>query len=811
MWIDVILPLAISNTYTYYVPEEFQSGITIGIRVEAQIRSKHYTGIVKTISEVQPEYNTRPIISILDSHPIVTSEQILLWTWMASYYCCTIGEVMNVALPSGLKLSSETQICLNPYQLTKRPDKLSRKEYLLYEILEHQKEISVDKLKKLLGVKSVYAFLKSQMQQKSIITREELQQRYKPKYEDYLRATEAVMSEDHIDEIFAQLSRSEKQQNTLLKIVELHEDYDWIPKFKLYKILSIDNTVIKALEKKGFIEVRKKEINRIKLENINKRGLKSLSEAQQKASDNIYKSFENFSVVLLQGVTGSGKTQIYIHHIESIISAGGQVLYMLPEIALTSQMLTRLQHAFGADVIFYHSRMTNHEQVEVWKRILEGHPIVLGARSSLLLPYQNLQLIIVDEEHDSSYKQQDPSPRYNARDVATYLSDLYSAKVILGTATPSLDTLHNKINSKYAYVAISERYGEAILPEIQIVDLSVEQGDKKEQVVFSERLINSIRVRVENGEQVLLFQNRRGFAPTVKCFKCGVAVECPNCDVSLTLHQYTKEMRCHYCGFRSSISTSCFSCGNTDLKKLGFGTERIEDLLSEVFPDFNIRRLDHDTVRSKTSYNEILSQMEVGRIDVLIGTQMVTKGLDFSNITLVGILHADALFTFPDFRAGEKAFQLLTQVSGRAGRSKGKTEVLVQTYDPENWIIKKVLEYDFTGFASKELSERKMFFYPPFSRLIKITIKHKFRSTAKEAARLLGYWLKSVFSKRVLGPAEPGIARINNQYHFDIMMKIEKQKSVISHVKACVLHYKQEIAKKKGLSTVRIIINVDPL
>ena len=811
MWIDVILPLAISNTYTYYVPEELQAGISIGIRVEAPIRNKHYTGIVKSMGDQQPDYNARPIISVLDDYPVVTPEQIKLWSWMADYYCCTIGEVMNVAMPSGLKLSSETQICLNPYQLTKRPDKLSRKEYLLYETLEHQKEISVDKLKKLLGQKSVYAFLKTQMQQKIIITREELQQKYKPKYEDYIRAHQHVIDSENTDDLFAKLSRSEKQQNTLLKIVELHEEYEWIPKFKLYKLLSIDNAVIKALERKGMIEIRKKEINRIKLEHIQKKGLKSLSQIQQTASDSIYKCFEDQNVVLLQGVTGSGKTQIYIHHIKEIIESGGQVLYMLPEIALTSQMLTRLQEAFGSEVIFYHSRMTNHEQVEVWKRILEGHPIVLGARSSLLLPYQNLQLIIVDEEHDGSYKQQDPSPRYNARDVATYLSHLYGAKVMLGTATPALDTVYNKLKGKYGYVSITERFGEAVLPDIHIVDLNEEKEVKKGQVIFSERLLNSIRQKVEHGEQVLLFQNRRGFAPTVKCFKCGVAVQCPNCDVSLTLHQFTKEMRCHYCGFRSSISNSCLSCGNTNLTKLGFGTERIEDLLSEVFPEFNIRRLDHDTVRSKTSYNEILSQMEVGRIDILIGTQMITKGLDFSNITLVGILHADALFSFPDFRAGEKAFQLLTQVSGRAGRSKGKTEVLIQTYDPDNWIIKKVLEYDFSSFASKELSERQMFHYPPFSRLIKLTVKHKYRSTAKEAASLLGHWLKGDYGKRVLGPAEPGIARINNQYHFDILLKIEKQSSVINHIKKNVLNFKQEISKKKGLSTVRLIINVDPL
>jgi len=813
LWVNVLLPLALKDSYTYSVPVDFLDDVKLGLRVEVPLRNKHYAGLITEILVVKPLTPTRPFITLIDEVPIVYPNHIKLWKWMASYYSCTIGEVMIVALPSALKLSSETKIMLNPYQMKRIPSIQKKKEFLLMDALESQQEITISALRKILEQKNVYGFLKQQMLKQNIVVKEELTGKYKPKYDDFLRLTDEWKNE--VDEAFDKVSRSEKQTSALLKIMELHEDYQWIPKSLLYKEIQTDNAVLKALQKKELIIIEKKQIDRIQVKEEPVTINQSLSESQIKASEEIDNHFENKQVILLHGVTGSGKTQVYIDKIKKVVDAGGQVLYLLPEIALTSQMLGRMQKAFGNSVLFYHSRMNPSEQVEVWQKVIDGHQIILGARSSIFLPFRDLSLVIVDEEHDGSYKQQDPAPRYNARDVAVYMTMQYGAKALLGTATPSLESLLNKMDQKYGYVSMTERFGEARLPDIRIIDLNPEQESKrdpkKDDTIFSEELLTAIRNRVEAGEQVLLFQNRRGYAPSLRCFKCGWVMGCPNCDVSLTTHKYSNEMRCHYCGFRSGIAKSCPTCGNRDVKLIGFGTEKVENVLSEHFPDYVIKRMDHDTMRGKNSYIDMIAAMQMRKIDILIGTQMVTKGLDFDNITLVGILHADALFSFPDFRAGEKAFQLLTQVSGRAGRQKDKSEVIIQTYDPENWIIEKVLNYDFPSFARRELQERKAFKYPPYYRLIHLTIKHKNRKRNTEAAQLVAHFLKQKLGKRILGPAEPQVARINNVYHMNIMIKLEKDPKRVVEIKMIVQDVILIVKKKPGFSGIRVNVDVDPL
>lgn len=813
-WVDVILPLAVQQDYSYSVPVDYLDQVKIGIRVEVPLRNKHYAGIISKLVSDKPDTPTRPIISIIDEEPIVSVMHLKLWRWVANYYSCTVGEVMVVALPSALKLSSETKIILNPYsQKSISPTSQKKKEYLLHEALESQEEITISALRKLLDQKNVYQFLRDQLNKKHIYVKEELTNKFKPKFDDFIQLEEVWL--DRGDEAFALVQRSEKQLAALTIIIELREQYVWIPKSILYKqLVSTNNSVLKALEKKGLIRIVKQQVDRIQVKEEPVIADQRLSDAQQIAADQIDNLYETKNIVLLQGVTGSGKTQIYIDKIRKVVEAGGQVLYLLPEIALTSQMLGRMQKAFANSVLFFHSRMNSAEQVEVWQKVLGGHPIILGARSSIFLPFRDLSLIIVDEEHDGSYKQQDPAPRYNARDIAVYLSVSYGSKILLGTATPSLESLQNKLDNKYGYVSLTERFGDVKLPDIRIVDLNPEQDSKKNKnhdTIFSEDLLTAIRNRVEAGDQVLLFQNRRGFAPSLRCFKCNWVMGCPNCDVSLTTHKFINEMRCHYCGFRSGMVKTCPTCGNRDVKLIGFGTEKVENVLADHFPEYKIRRMDHDTMRGKNSYAEVISDMQMGKIDILIGTQMVTKGLDFDNITLVGILHADALFSFPDFRAGEKAFQLLTQVSGRAGRQKNNSEVIIQTYDPENWIIEKVLNYDFSSFAGRELQERKAFKYPPFYRLISLTIKHKNRRLNTEASQLVAHYLRHKLGKRILGPVEPQVARINNVYHMNIMIKMEKDPQSVGDIKNYVQQVIKELKAKQGFSGIRVNIDVDPL
>ena len=610
---------------------------------------------------------------------------------------------------------------------------------------------------------------------------EELEEKYKEKKQDFVRLTEMYKEDENLlSKALDLISRSEKQTRALLAYIQESKHNDEVAKFLIYKKAEVDQSVIKALEKKGIFQIVKRSVDRIHIPKNLKIDSKPLTAVQLKVLTSINEMFDSNNRVLLHGITGSGKTKVYIEKIKQTIGEGGQALYLVPEIALTTQMLKRVRSEFDIEIGFYHSRMNIHERVELWQKVKDGLPVVIGARSSLFLPFDQLKLIIIDEEHDNSYKQQDPNPRYNARDAAMYLAQLFKAQVLLGTATPSLESLHNSHSGKYGYVELRSRYGNALLPDIEIVDLRIARQTKSMKNHFSLQLLNEIAVRLEKKEQVILFQNRRGYAPTLKCHQCGWHAECPNCDVSLTVHQYFEELRCHYCNHKTPILQTCPACGNFQLSKMGFGTEKVEVALKDLFPNAKISRMDHDAVRSKMSYEKIIHQMESGRIDILVGTQMITKGLDFDHVTLVGILNADALFMFPDFRATEKAFHLLTQVSGRAGRKEKAGKVLIQTSNPEHPVIVDVINGAFKHFADRELSERKHFSYPPYVRIISVTIKHKVKKTVAKAALKFVSELKKHLGRRVLGPTVPYIGKVRNMYIQQVMIKLENSPKTLN-------------------------------
>lgn len=730
VYVDVILPLAIANMYTYSVPSELRSEISIGKRVEVPLRRKFYSGIISHIYSGGVLENVKHIASIIDDVPIVTELQIQFWNWISDYYCCTLGEVMNVALPTGLKLFSETKIALNPYMEIPTYHQLNAKEYLIIEALKNRDEITIDEIRSLLNQKTVYPIIKKLLKERYVFLKEEMKEKYKPKLVDYIRLTALYKeNEEKLNEAFEIITRSKKQTEALLAFVQLQERSKEVSKKAVYEMANVNSQVINALVKKEIIEVYSKQVSRLELAEDVDVSLTELTKPQSIALQQINNYLSEKSATLLHGITGSGKTRVYIEKINEVVEQGGQVLYLLPEIGLTTQMLSRIQGVFGSKVGFYHSKMNIHERVELWENIMMGLPIVLAARSGLLLPFQNLELIIVDEEHDPSYKQQDPNPRYNARDASLILAQLSKAKVILGTATPSLETLLNTSNGKYGYVHLNQRYGKAQLPEIKVVNLLRENKEGGLTENFSRMLLTSIQDRLSKQEQVILFQNRRGYAPILKCYHCGWHSQCSNCDVSLTVHQYYNELKCHYCGFRASLYNNCPSCGSIDLKMMGFGTEKIAETISRIFPEARVARMDHDTVRTKNSHESILQKLEKSEVDILIGTQMVTKGLDFDKLTLVGILNADSLLNFPDFRAAERAFHLLTQVSGRAGRREIPGKVIIQTSNPKHLVIRDVIKGDYTTFAHRELKERKEFKYAPYYKLISILLKHKIRSS----------------------------------------------------------------------------------
>ncbi len=809
VFVDVILPLAIPKQYSYAVPTDLVKEIAFGKRVEVGLKTKLYSGIIADIHNNIPTYKIRPIISVIDYDPVITVEQYDLWKWIAEYYCCTIGEVMGVALPTGLKLSSETSLMLSPYYKAKSTVK-PNKEYLIVEALHHQKEMKIAQIQSLLNQKTVYPLIKKLIEKKVLYVKEELKQKYKPKIAEFVSLTPEYQNETGQFEALEKVTRSEKQTRAILMFLTLQKKHDEVLKNSIYELADVDNQVIKAIVKKGIFEITKREVSRFDSDGKAVEESPPLTTSQESAIQQIHDHYKEKNIVLLHGVTGSGKTRVYIELIKEILANGGQVLYLLPEIGLTTQMVGRIRSEFGDQVGIYHSKMNSNERVELWKSAMEDKPIVLGARSSLMLPFNDLQLIIVDEEHDSSYKQNDPAPRYNARDVAVYMANKFNIKVLLGSATPALESIHNVRTGKYGYVEMKERFGNAVLPKIELVDLSKGYKNGSIKKHFSKELVSSLKEILERKEQALIFQNRRGFAPTLRCNTCGWNAECPNCDVTLTVHQYYQDLRCHYCGFKHNIIKQCRACGKRDLDMKGAGTEKIEDVLTEFFPEAKIARMDYDTVKTKTGHEKILDAFAKGDIDVLVGTQMITKGLDFDNITLVGILNADLSLNFPDFRANEKAFQLFTQVSGRAGRKEKPGRVLIQTYQPAHPTLREVVNNDFGKFIQRELNERKKFVYPPYFRIIEITLKHRDPKKVQAAAIQFTELLRKSLGRRVIGPAIPGIARVRTLYLRTVIVKVEKASKALTKAKNVIQEMRDEIKSREGLKTTRINIDVDP-
>ncbi|MEM9547550.1 MAG: primosomal protein N' [Bacteroidota bacterium] len=807
---NVILPLAIPKTYTYHVPQHLKKDIEFGRRVEVPLRNKLYSGLITELfEEVHLEYKTKNIVTVIDDEPIIQEFQYEFWKWMADYYSCTIGEVMHVALPGGLRLSSETKLLIHDNFNDDFSD-LTDNEYIVAEALTIRNVLTIEEVKDILERKTVYPLIRSLLDKRVVKLKEELVPKYKPKRIGFVRlAPEYTSDKEKLGEAFEKIKRSEHQTNALLAYVSLSRGDADVPRSSVYEMSGASIGALKSLEKKGIIELFEKDVSRLVYESSDGE-LPPLSEEQIRALDEIHDHFEEDKIVLLHGVTGSGKTRVYMELIQQAIDEGKQVLYLLPEIALTTQIVARLKHIFGKDVGVFHSRMSNHERVELWKDVIIGKKVILGARSSLFLPFPNLDLIIVDEEHDPSYKQSDPNPRYNARDAAVYLAKKLNAKILLGSATPSLESYLNTQENKYALVEMMERHGGVSLPEIEIVDIGHARKTGRINGFFTHHLIDSVKTALVNKEQILLFQNRRGYAPSLQCNVCGWKGECKNCDVSLTYHKFFDELRCHICGFRSKNPHACPACGSDALEEVGFGTEKIEDEIQKLFPEAKTKRMDYDTVRTKNSYQKILEDFGSREIDILVGTQMITKGLDFDNIAVVGVINADSTLMFADFRAGERAFQLLTQVAGRAGRRKKQGKVVIQTYNPQHPVIQEIISNNYQKLFRRESQERKRFVYPPFFRMINIQLKHKKPRVVQDAARYMAMQLKSVLGNRVVGPAEPGVARVKGYYLQNITIKVEKKGSAIKVVKTQILHQRSVLKASDGYKSVGVKIDVDP-
>jgi primosomal protein N' (replication factor Y) (superfamily II helicase) len=819
-FVDVILPLSIPNTYTYRVPFELNESIGIGKRVIVPFgKAKYYTAVVKDIHEEVPRnYQVKYLEAILDDERIVTDKQFQLWDWISEYYMADLGEVLNAALPSNFKLASETKISLHP-EYDRSDDGLNDKEFLILEALQVQEELTLKEVSEIAGIKTVQPIIKSLIEKKKAIVSEELNAKYSPKFATYVAINKAIQTEKKLSALLNELEsgkRNEKQVAALLKTVELTS---WspekqIPIFKKDLLAAgISESSINTLLKKNVLDVFSEEISRFSSSNDEVSEIKEFSEFQEKAYNELQEQFEEKDVVLLHGVTSSGKTELYVKKIQEVLKSGHQVLFLLPEIALTAQLINRLKVYFGDLVGVYHSKFNQNERIEIWNKVLQNDPdqfrIIIGARSSVFLPYQNLGLIIVDEEHENSFKQYDPSPRYNARDIAIVLGRLHQSKVLLGSATPSIESYFNQIEGRYGLVEMTERFGGVQMPEIQCADLEKEIKQKTMKSHFSSFLLEKMKEALENGEQIILFQNRRGYTPIWMCEMCGWTPHCKNCDVSLTYHKSSSVLKCHYCGYYISPPSSCTACGSKKLKMLGFGTEKIEDELSIYFPDAKLQRMDLDTTRAKHAYARIISEFENREVDILIGTQMVTKGLDFDNVGLVGVLSADQLLNFPDFRSFERSYHLMSQVAGRAGRKSKRGKVIVQTFEPNHWIIQKVMTHDYKGFYEQEILERRNFHYPPFFRIIVLKLKHRNAETLEVGATTFAKTLQGIFKDRVLGPEAPAVGRVRNMYIKHITLKFERDASA-KKVKD-IIHEKLDLfLADHDFRSIRVDIDVDP-
>ena len=812
LFVEVILPLAIPRTYTYRVPATLNSFAQKGRRAVVQFgKSKIYTAIIHSVSKQAPEkYEAKYLIDIIDHQPIVHPVQLEFWQWIADYYLCTLGEVMAAALPSALKLASETRIVLNLEHTFDR-DLLNDKEFLILDALELRHELSISEITKILAQKSVFPLLKSLLEKKIIFISEEINEKYQPKKVSIIILNDFYEDRGNLKQLFSVLERAPKQLDALLAYMKLKKEFGEVKKSAIIEEGGVNSAVIKALIDKDIFLQLDKVVSRFSSFDNSVASDFILSEEQNLAFQQIKASFIEKSTVLLHGITSSGKTQIYIRLIEEYLAKGNQILYLLPEIALTGQMIDRLKIYFGNQIIVYHSRFNDNERAEIWQKVLTNEvKIVLGARSSVFLPFCDLGLIIVDEEHEASFKQYDPAPRYNARDIAIILANMVKAKVLLGSATPALETYFNALSNKYGLVKLLTRYGGVKLPEIEVVSITEEKARKLNKENFSSVLLNQIDQTLAQKEQVILFQNRRGYVPVLICKTCGNTPKCINCDVSLTYHKASGKLHCHYCGYKEENITECPACGSRHIEYKGLGTEKVEDDLKVLLPEVKIARMDYDTTRNKNAHQIILNDFEDRKIDILVGTQMVAKGLDFDNITLIGIINADSMIQFPDFRAYERSFQMLSQVAGRAGRRNKQGKVIIQTYDVKHRVIKQIVANDYEGMYREEMIERKQFRYPPFYKIIQIDIKHKDLGKLLVIAEHFAKELKPHLGDLVLGPQSPLIGRVRNYYIQCIIIKIDwKNQSVVkikNLLKEKVILFEADKLNKGAF----VVIDVDP-
>ena len=820
LFADVILPIPIHRSFTYRIPFELNEEVQIGCRVIVPFgKNKMQTAIVVGIHENVPStYQSKYIEALLDHTPIVNNKQLEFWNWISRYYMAPVGDVMNAALPAHLKLGSETKITIHP-EFDEKLDHLNDRETDIIDYLEHNEECDLKDISDLLSLKTVQPIIKSLIERKVLISREEIRQRYTPKTALCYTLKPEFQIENNLNLLIEEMELKAKNKKQIAAILEFlnhkMEHQAFIPIQKSYLIKKgVSASALQTLVKKGVVVAERYQIDRMRFEKEKNNEFKELSPAQHTALTELKHSMNEKDVTLLHGVTGSGKTEIYVQIIQEYLDLGHQILFLLPEIALTTQLIQRLSSYFGEKIGVYHSKFNQNERVEIWNKVLnnEGNEfrVILGARSAVFLPYQNLGLIIVDEEHEGSFKQYDPSPRYNARDAAIILGKMHKAKVILGTATPSLESYYNAQQNKFGLIELNERYQGLKLPEVLCADLKRERKMKNMNSHFSNFLLEEIDQVLQKGEQVILFQNRRGYTPLWSCEICSWTPKCTNCDVSLTYHKLPNHLKCHYCGFTTSPVGSCPTCGSNRLIMIGFGTEKIEDELGLLFKDKIIKRLDLDTTRSKNAYEDILNDFDNGLIDILIGTQMVTKGLDFNNVFLVGILDADMLLNRPDFRAYERSYQLMSQVSGRAGRLEKQGKVIIQTGDPDHWVIQLVSEHDYKSFYKNEIIERENYHYPPFYKLINLTVKHANLNLVNLAAKNLADMLRPTFKERVIGPEFPIIQRIKNQYLKEVKLKIERsapEKQVKEKLNKILEEFFVHVDHKK----VRVVIDVDPL
>ncbi|NIK92611.1 primosomal protein N' [Mangrovimonas sp. CR14] len=812
-YIDVIIPIPISNLFTYSITEAEATFLIPGVRVSVPFgKSKIYTGIVYKIHEQAPlVYEAKPIEQILDESPIVTSRQMRLWHWIADYYMCTVGEVMRASLPNAFILESETVI-LKSQDVEISDADLEDDEFMLWEALHHQSSLKIQDVMGILDKKNVLPVIKGLLEKQAISVQEEVFEKYTPKLVRYVKLGDEYTSEVGLHGLLEELSRARKQRDVVMTLFSLSaKTKKPIKVSTLTEESGASSAIIKALIDKGVLTEYYFQTDRIQFEGEVSSETKLLSEDQNQAYQEIKKTFEEKDIVLLHGVTSSGKTEIYVKLIQEVLDLGKQVLYLLPEIALTTQLVNRLQTYFGEKVAVFHSKYSSNERVEVWNQILENSPkaqIVLGARSAVLLPFKNLGLVIVDEEHEQSFKQFDPAPRYHGRDTAVILAHMFQAKTLLGSATPSLETFYNAKQGKYGLVSLFTRFNDVLMPDIELVDIKEKHRKKRMTGHFSDRLIEEMRETLAEGYQIILFQNRRGYSPIIECQTCGHSPQCPNCDVSLTYHQYRDQLRCHYCGYHTVMVKTCEACGSVELDTKGFGTQQVEQEANVLFPDAKIARMDLDTTKGKYGYEKIINAFEQQEIDILVGTQMLTKGLDFRNIKLVGIMNADNMLNFPDFRAHERSFQLMVQVSGRAGRTKERGKVLIQTYNPYHTILQQVSTNSYLDMFKEQMDERHNYKYPPIYRLIKISLKHKDYNKVNLGAEWYAKSLRMIFKSGVLGPEYPPVARIRNQYIKHILVKIPPKQS-LSKTKEAIIKINNSFLSVKDFRSVRVILNVD--